>query len=76
MPLLAPVALVGGTVATVGYAAYKIGRGRREQERAEELTDSLMKHMNELNPSAQWPSIEVYVSVPEKGLAALWQPCV
>ncbi len=76
LPLLAPVALVGGTVATVGYASYRIGRGRREQKRAEELTDSLMKHMNEFNTSEPWPSIEVYVSVPEKGLAALWEPSV
>ena len=76
LPLLAPVALVGGTVATVGYAAYKIGKGKREQERAEELADSLMKHMNNFNPSMPWPNIEVYVSVSQKGLAALWQPRV
>ncbi len=74
LPLLAPFALVGGTVATVGYAAYRIGKGRRDQVRAENLTDALMKHMHGFKPSVEWPSIEVYVSVPEKGLAALWQP--
>ena len=76
LPLLAPVALAGGTVATVGYAAYRIGKGKREQERAEVLADSLMKYMNDFNPSEAWPGIEIYVSVSQKGLAALWQPRV
>lgn len=61
-------------MATVGYAAYKIGKGKRDQEHANEQTDRLIKHMNNFNPSVEWPSIEVYVSVPEKGLAALWEP--
>ena len=74
LPLLAPFALVGGTVATVAYAAYKIGRGKRDQVHAENLADALMKHMGKFNPSAQYPGIEVYVSVPENGLAVLWQP--
>ena len=74
LPLLAPVALVGGTVATVAYAAYKIGKGKREQERAEDLADSLMKHMSDFNPVTAWPSIGIYVPVPERGLTALWQP--
>ncbi|MCY3543547.1 MAG: hypothetical protein OXH22_05850 [Chloroflexi bacterium] len=74
LPLLARFALVGGTVATVGYAAYKIGKGKRDQEHANELADRLMKHMGEFNPTVSWPGIEVYVSVPEEGLAALWQP--
>ena len=74
LPLLAPIALAGGLMSTVAYAAYKIGTGKREQERATALTDRLMKHMSSFNPSVEWPSIEVYVSVPETGLAALWQP--
>ena len=74
LPLFAPVALVGGAVATVAYAAYKLGKGKREQERANDLADALMKHMANFNSSAPPPSIEIYVSVPEKGLAALWQP--
>ena len=74
LPLLAPVALVGGLMSTVAYAAYKIGKGKRDQAHAENLADTLMKHMGKFNPSVQFPSIEVYVSVSESGLAVLWQP--
>ena len=37
IPILAPVALAGGAISTAAYAAYKIGKDKREQENAEEL---------------------------------------
>ena len=76
IPILAPVALVGGAISTAAYAAYKIGKGKREQGNAGELLERLMEHMQGLNPSVKWPEIEVYVSVPETGLAAIWQPAL
>jgi hypothetical protein len=76
IPILAPVALVGGAISTAAYAAYKIGKGKREQGNAEELLERLMEHMQGFNPSVKWPEIEVYVSVPETGLAAIWQPAL
>ena len=74
MPILAPVALVGGAISTAAYAAYKIGKGKREQEKAEDLLKRLMEHMQGFSPSVRWPEIEIYVSVPDAGLAAIWQP--
>ena len=74
IPILAPVALVGGAIPTAAYVAYKIGKGKRDQGNAEELLERLMEHMQGFSPSVEWPEIEVYVSVPEVGLAAIWQP--
>ena len=34
VPVLVPVALIGGALASVAYAAYKIGIGRRDREEA------------------------------------------
>ena len=76
IPLLAPVALAGGAIATVAYAAYKIGSGNRNHERAKDLADSLIAHMQGFSPPDGWPEIEMYVSVPDSGLAALWQPTI
>ena len=74
IPILAPVALVGGAISTAAYAAYKIGKGKREHEDAEELLKRLMEHMQGFSPSVKWPEIEIYVSVPDAGIAAIWQP--
>ena len=74
VPILAPVALVGGAISTAAYAAYGIGKGKREQENAEDLLNRLMEHMHGFSPSVKWPEIEIYVSVPDAGLAAIWQP--
>ena len=74
IPVLAAVALVGGAVATAAYAAYKIGRGKRDHERAESLLARLVEHMRGLSPSGEWSEIEMYVSAPGSGLTAMWQP--
>lgn len=74
VPVLVPVALVGGALASVAYVAYKIGIRRRDREAAQECVNSLISHMQLFSPSAEWPEVEVFVSVPENGLAALWQP--
>ena len=66
--------LVGGAISTAAYAAYRIGKGKREQENAEDLLKRLMEHMHGFSPSVKWPEIEIYVSVPDAGLAAIWQP--
>ena len=71
IPVLAPVALVGGAVSTAAYAAYKIGKGKREHENAEELLNRLMEHMQGFSPSVEWPEIEIFVSAPDAGLAAI-----
>ena len=76
IPILAPVALAGGAITTAAYAAYKIGRGNRDHERAKDLTDSLIEHMQRFSPPDGWPEIEMHVSVPDSGLVALWQPTI
>lgn len=53
--------------------ARELAKGKREQGNAEELLERLMEHMQGFNPSVKWPEIEVYVSVPKVGLAAIWQ---
>ena len=74
IPILAPVALVGGAVATAAYAAYKMGQGKRDHELAGSLLTRLIEHMREFAPTGEWPEIEMYVSAPGSGLAATWQP--
>ena len=56
--------------------ARELAKGKREQGNSEELLEWLMEHMQGFNPSVKWPAIEVYVSVPETGLAAIWQPAL
>ena len=68
------MAFAGRAISTAAYAAYKIGKGKREQENAEELLKQLMEHMQGFSPSVKWPEIEIYVSVHDAGLAAIWQP--
>ena len=74
IPVLVPVGLVGGAIATVAYVAYKFGRGKRDRERAESLMTRLVEHMQGFSPSVNWPVIEMFASVPDAGLAAIWQP--
>ena len=74
IPFLAPFALAGGALTTAAYAAYKMGRRGDEHERAKHLSVNLVEHMQDFDPSDGWPKIEIYVSVPNSGLAALWQP--
>ena len=73
VPVLAPVALAGGALAAAGFAAHKVG-SRRKHDREQEYMNSLIEHMEWFDPSCGWPGIEMYVSVPCKGLTALWQP--
>ena len=58
----------------VAYGAFKLGRGKREQQRAETLLDRLMDHMRTFNPTIEWPGIEMFVYVSHAGIAATWQP--
>ena len=83
IPILAPVALVGGVISTAAYAAYKLGKAKRDREIAEDLLKRLMEHMQGFCPSqegetflleVEWPEIEMFVSVPDAGLAATWKP--
>ena len=74
IPILAPAALVGAAIGTVAYAAYKIGRGKRDHERTENLLDRLVAHFQGFSPSGQWPDIGIFVFVRSVGLTATWQP--
>ncbi len=74
IPIFAPVAIAGGLMGMVAYAAYKLGKGKREQQRAETLLNRLMDHMRAFSPTVGWPDIEMLVLVPAAGLAAIWQP--
>ena len=74
IPILAPVALVGGSISTAAYAAYKVGKGKRDQESAQLLLERLMDHIQGFSPSVEWPDIDIFVSIPDSGLAAMWQP--
>ena len=71
---LAPLAAIGGVVGTVVYGAYRLGTLRRDNKIGKEFAKELATHLEQLCPSAEWPSVEVYVSLPDRGLSALWQP--
>ena len=74
IPIFAPVALAGGLMGMVAYAAYKVGKGKREHERANDLLQRLADHMRAFSPTVDWPEIEMFVYVPHAGTAATWQP--
>ena len=83
IPIFAPAALLGGVISTAAYAAYKLGKAKRDREIAEDLLRRLMEHMQGFCPSqegrtflleVEWPEIEMFVSVPDAGLATTWKP--
>ncbi len=74
VPVLAPLALVGALAGTAAYGFYRLGRWKADKEVAEAFAKELVTHMTGFTPVAEWPSVEVYLSLPELGLSALWQP--
>ena len=74
VPVLAPLALAGALVGTAAYGMYRLGRWKADKEVADAFAKDLVTHMNRFVPSVQWPSVEIYLSLPELGLSALWQP--
>ena len=70
VPVLAPVALLGGATAAAAYAAYKVGKGKSDHERMEQLTE----YMEWFRPTGGWPRIPIFVPPTASGLSALWQP--
>ena len=58
----------------MGNTEYKVGKGKRDQESAQLLLERLMDHMQGFSPSVEWPDIDIFVSIPDSGLAAMWQP--
>lgn len=74
VPILATVAIVGGILGSVAYGIYRFGKWRHQKEVAEDFAKDLIVHIEQFNPSCKWPSVEIYVSVPEYSLSALWQP--
>ena len=74
IPVLAPVALAGGLMGMVPYGAYKVGKGKRDHERANDLLQRLAEHMRAFSPTVDWPEIEMFVYVSHAGIAATWQP--
>ena len=71
---LTPLAVIGGVVGTVVYGAYRLGTLRRDNKIGKEFAKELATHLEQFCQSAEWPSVEVYVSLPDRGLSALWQP--
>ena len=67
---LAPLAVIGGVVGTFVYGAYRLGTLRRDNKIGKEFAKELATHMEQFCPSAEWPSVEVYVSLPDRGLSA------
>ena len=74
VPILSPLAVIGGVAGSMVYGLYKLGKWRRDKEAAEEYAKELITHMEGFSPSTEWPSVEIYVSVPELGLSAFWDP--
>ena len=72
--MLAPLALAGALAGTAAYGLYRLGRWKADKEVADAFAKDLVLHMNQFVPSVEWPSVEVYLSLPELGLSALWQP--
>ena len=71
---LAPLAVIGGVLGTVVYGAYRLGALRRDNKIGKEFAKELATHLERFSPSAEWSSVEVYLSLPDRGLSALWQP--
>ena len=74
VPILAPIAVIGGVLGSIAYGVYRFGKWKRDKEIAEAFVKELIVHMEQFVPSSEWPGVEVYITVPEYGLSALWQP--
>ena len=74
VPFLAPIVVGGGVLSTLAYGLYRLGKLKRDKTSAEAVAKELVLHMEQFCPSAEWPSVAIYLSLPERGLSALWQP--
>lgn len=74
VPILAPIAIAGGVLGSIGYGIYRFGRWRRAKELAEGFAKDIIGYMDHFSPSSDWPSVETYISLPEYGLSVLWRP--
>ena len=74
VPFLAPLIVGGGVLGGLAYGLYRLGMSKRDMAIAKEVAEALVLHMDQFCPTAEWPSVRVYLSLPERGLSAVWQP--
>ena len=74
VPFLAPIAVGGGVLGSLAYGLYRLGKLTRDKTNAEAVAKELVLHMEQFRPSAEWPSVAIYLSSPDRGLSAFWQP--
>ena len=72
-PLL-PAVLIGGTVGGVLYTAYKIGKNRSENERAEAYGAELLDHLSMFSPNNPKPSDLTIVVSEDRRITIICDP--
>ena len=71
---LGPAVLVGGTVAAAGYALYKLGKRREENERCQAFGRELLAHMKTFTSPCKPPSHVAIVASPDRRITVLYDP--
>ena len=72
-PLL-PAVLIGGTVGGVLYTAYKIGKNRSENERAEAYGAELLDHLSTFRPNNPKPEDLTIVMSEDRRITVICDP--
>ena len=72
--ILAPAALIGGTVAGLGYTVYKIGRNREQNAQAEAFGQELLEHLRRFQPESPPPNDLTIVTSGDRHITLIYDP--
>lgn len=71
---LGPAALVGGTLAGIGYTVYKIGRNREQNEQAEAFGQELLAHLLKFRAESPPPADLTIVASADRHITVVYDP--
>ena len=72
--VLGPALLVGGTVAGVGYAIYKVGKNRAQNDQAQAFGQELLSHLKSFRPASLPPSEMAIITSLDGRVTVIYDP--
>ena len=72
--VLGPAILVGGTVAGVGYAVYKVGKNKAQNDQSQAFGQDLIAHLRNFRPTSLPHSDMAIVTSPDHRITVIYDP--
>ena len=74
MGALGPAVLIGGTVASAGYLAYKWGKSREGDQRAQAWGEDLLAHLKAFRPTSPPPNSLAIIQSSNRRITVIYDP--